>query len=179
MISIPSSPIPRRAVSSRTIASTKENGPRGAGADGEQYAALLADVLQAQPIQLRPVLNVDLSRVTPLLALAANVAFDIIAENTFTVRATNCRGEYLEAFNHALADTYLRAYVLTEQGHFDAIEEEIGSAVLDRAQKKFHKPKAANDRGLALLDIHLRETAKFIKPLLAKQVDMLDVFTST
>ena len=167
------SPIPRRAVSSRTIASTRENSPRGAGTEGAQYASLLDEVLQAQPIQRRPVVSVDLSRVTPLLALAAHVAFDIIAENTFTVRATNCRDEYLEAFSHALADTYLRASVLTEQGHLDAIEEEIGSAVLDRAQKKFHKPTAANDRGLALLDIHLRETAKFIKPLLAKQADLL------
>lgn len=160
-------------MSPRPIAPTEENGLGEAGADDEQYASLVADVLKARPIQRRPVVDVDLSRVTPLLALAANVAFDIIAENTFTARAPNCRDEYLEAFSQALADTYLRACVLSEQGHFDAIEEEIGSAVLERAQKKFHKPKAANDRGLALLDIHLRETAKFIKPLLAEQVDML------
>ena len=174
MTSISSSPVPRRAVSSRTIASTKENGPCGAGTDGEQYARLVADVLQSQPIQRRPVASIDLSPVTPLLALAANVAYDIIAVNTFTVRATNCRDEYLGVFSQALSDTYLRACVLTEQGHFDAIEEQIGYAVLERAEKKSHKPRAANDRGLALLDIHLRETAKFIKPLLAKQVDMLD-----
>lgn len=173
MTSISASPFPRKGVSSRPITPPKENGSPGAGAEGAQYASLLAEVLQPQPIQRRPVVSVDLSHVTQLLALAANVAFHIISENAFTVRATNCRDEYLEAFGHALADTYLRACVLAEHGHFDAIEEEIGGAVLDRAQKKFHKPKAANDRGLALLDIHLRETANFIKPLLAKQADLL------
>lgn len=138
------------------------------------YAMALATLLAGSPFQPSPpTVHLDLSTVAAQIDRAATVAAHIISDNVLTVRSSNSRDEYLESKSLALSDTYMRAYDLNEFGHFDGVETAIGAAVLERARSRFQWPEAADARGLALLDMHLRETANAIRPLLAKQADLL------
>ncbi len=144
------------------------------------YAEALASVLgphavaSAQTRQPYRPASLDLSDVAPILNRAATVAAHIIANNVATLNHATDRETFLTNRADALGATYTRELDLYESGHFDSIDCRIAGEVLQRAEAQFQRPEAANSTGLALLDMHLRDTVDAIKALLARQVSMLD-----
>lgn len=146
--------------------------------DADAYNSKMAEVLgpdaRRSACRIEKSITVDLTPVNALIDCAATVARDIISENIEQLRHIADRDEYLGRRGDALCATYTRDFDLHEAGHLDAVEAQIAGKLLQRAQQKFQKPEAANLRGLALLDIHLRDAVNAIKPMLAKQTSLFD-----
>lgn len=116
--------------------------------------------------------RLNLSLVAPLLDRAADQAADIITANKARL-PHHTDDNFMDARGHALGTTYTRDLDLFDEGLLSAIETTLASAILERVQLKAAWPDAANARGLALLDIHLVEAARCIKPLLARQTSLV------
>jgi len=119
----------------------------------------------------------DLTLVDPLILSAAEKVVALVANKAlrpqFNCPAGSDEFRSLKGFH--LADTYVRHGALREAGHFDAVQEQIAGAVLLRAERMQGAfPEPLNSQGLALLDMLLMDAVRAIKPLLAKQVSMLD-----
>ena len=132
---------------------------------GDHARSLVATRSTYIPVRL------NLSLVAPLLDRAADTAADIISANKARL-PHHTDDAYLDSRGHALGDTYTRGLDLYDECILSAIETTLASAILKRVRLKAAWPDAANARGLALLDIHLCEAARAIKPLLARQTSL-------
>lgn len=133
---------------------------------GEHAQGLASTRSTYKPVRL------NLSLVAPLLDRAADQAADIITANKARL-PHHTDDHYMDSRGHALGVTYTRDLDLFDEGLLSAIETTLASAILERVQLKAAWPDAANARGLALLDIHLVEAARCIKPLLARQTSLV------
>jgi len=107
----------------------------------------------------------DFTPVADIIGRFARDAAAIISDNPNRTARGDSWGDWMDM-------TYSADYYMHQAGHLDDLEFEITQEVVSRAKNIFSRTPA-NSKGLALLDILLKDAAKTIRPLLARQSAMV------